>query len=173
MQVLDFQVAHKLGHRVNVSCGPQPRWRPYVAQLIYERAPERFGAPITWQGPRYNSLQGHQGIVGGSRLSKSVDCLAPLGIDYDELRLLRVQRRPTGFRSAGFGGGERPRVELYLGSLPPDQASRRSHKHTSLQATALLRTDTVSTAFISYYICSLPSLGPLSLFLAARAGPAD
>lgn len=144
-----------MGHRVNVSCGPQPRWRPYMAQLIYERAPER--GPLTWQSaPRYNSLHGNSGHHQHQQpqqrrsleLSKSVDCLSPLGIDFDELRLLRVQRRPTGFRSAAFGGSDRPRLELFLGSLPADQASKRSHRPTSLQPTALLRTDTVSILLI-------------------------
>ncbi|XP_058797193.1 uncharacterized protein LOC131667647 [Phymastichus coffea] len=139
---LNRQVAHKLGHRVNVSCGPQPRWRPYVAQLIYERAPERF-----WQGPRYNSLQGQSavssGIHSGILRSKTVNCLAPLGIDFDELKLLRVQRKPTGFRSAKFGAADKTRVELYLGALPQDQASKRSHRPSSLQPIALLRTDTI------------------------------
>ncbi|XP_023246752.1 uncharacterized protein LOC106644183 [Copidosoma floridanum] len=163
---LNRQVAHKLGHRVNVSCGPQPRWRPYSAQLVYERAPERSSWSTAGQGPRYNSFLAHQqqqqqhahhhlhhqhghhqdqGLPIGSGLlrSKSVDCLEPLNIDFNELRLIRVQRRPTGFRSASLGKSEKPRIELFLGSLPPDHVSKRSHRPTSLQPTALLRTDTI------------------------------
>ena len=135
---------------MNVSCGPQPRWRPYMAQPVYERAPERFGpaGSLTWQGPRYNSL--HQGVSasGTGFKTKRVDCLSPLNIDFDELRLMRVQKKPMGFRSAPFGGTDKPRMELYLGALPPDQASKRSHRPTSLQPTPLLRTDTVRTIFI-------------------------
>ncbi|KAL7297896.1 hypothetical protein TKK_0008917 [Trichogramma kaykai] len=145
---LNRQVAHKLSHRVNVSCGPQPRWRPYTAQLIYERAPGRFGpagSSHTWQASSYNSLQGHHAGLGGSaaRLGKSVDCLAPLGIDFEELRLLRVQRRPTGFRSLNLGLNDKPRIELFFGSLPPDHASKRTHRPTSLQPAPLLRIDTI------------------------------
>ena len=121
-----------------------------MAHLIYERPPERLGRVFSWHGPKYNSLQAHHRSLGGHNAgvkldrSKSVDCLAPLGIDFDELRLLRVQRRPTGFRSTTLGLTDQPKVELFLGSLPPDQLSKRSHRPTSLQPTPLLRTDTVS-----------------------------
>ncbi|KAJ8683294.1 hypothetical protein QAD02_019086 [Eretmocerus hayati] len=145
---LNRQVAHKLGHRVNVSCGPQARWRPYTPQLVFERAGSQ---PGSWQGPRYNSLELGPGSAmsmslkgAGSPRIKSVNCLAPLGIDFDELRLVRVQRRSTGFRSAALGlPSELPKFELFLGALPSDPASKRSHRTTSLQPTALLRTDTI------------------------------
>ncbi|XP_012271610.1 uncharacterized protein LOC105694984 [Orussus abietinus] len=136
---LNRQVAYKFGHRVNASCSPQPRWRPYVAQLIYDLPLRRFSGPF-WEGPRYNSLQGHP----YSRNHRGLDCLEPLGVDFEELRLLRVQRKPPISKAFGLGVIGRPRVELLLGSLPPNVHSRRTHRPSSLQPTSLLRIDNIN-----------------------------
>jgi len=37
------QVAHKFGHRLNLTCGPQPKWRPYVPEVVYEQPRCRSG----------------------------------------------------------------------------------------------------------------------------------
>lgn len=153
-----FQVAYKLSHRVNVSCGPHARWKPYTGQLIYERPPEKASS---WQGPKYQHHHHHHHVqhhrAGSSATSnkgtsssfrgKNVDCLAPLNIDFEELRLLRVQRKVMGFRSDQVGPVDRLKVQLFLGGLPRDASAKKSHRATSLQATPLLRSDTVSTIF--------------------------
>ncbi|XP_015595244.2 uncharacterized protein LOC107267733 isoform X1 [Cephus cinctus] len=138
---LNRQVAHKFGHRVNVSCSPQPRWRPYVPQLIYEQ--RRLGYPL-WEGPRYNSLQGHP----PSRNHRGINCMEPLGIDFSELKLLRVQKKPMSSTGFGLGSSGKPRVELFLASLPPNVPSRQTYKPTSLQPAALLRIDTTSGCLV-------------------------
>ncbi|XP_012259007.3 uncharacterized protein LOC105687732 isoform X2 [Athalia rosae] len=139
---LNRQVAHKLGHRVNSSCGHQPKWRPYVPQLVYEQPLEHRIANPLWEGPRYNSLQGNT----PSRKRRGFDCLEPLGIEFGELRLVRVQKKPLNLREPNpRRPSTRPKVELLLGSLPSTVQTRFTHKPTGLQSTALLRIDSISS----------------------------
>ncbi|XP_046608833.1 uncharacterized protein LOC124299611 [Neodiprion virginianus] len=136
---LNRQVAHKLGLRVNSTCGPQPKWRPYVPQLVYEQPHHRVPNPL-WEGPRYNSLHGHQ----PSQNRRGIDCLETLGLEFGELRLLRVQKRPSVSKTTHYKPVGRPRVELLLGGLPPTTQTRFTHRPTALQSTALLRSDTTT-----------------------------
>lgn len=132
-----------------MSCSPQPKWRPYVAQLVYEQSSSSHASPL-WQGPRYNSFHGHL-PAKSQQQQQGLDCLEPLGIEFGELRLLRVQKRPFTAKFSTAETHGRPRVELYFGSLPPNAQSRRSHRPTSLQSTALLRMDTVSFTFLFFF----------------------
>ncbi|XP_063995715.1 uncharacterized protein LOC135173053 [Diachasmimorpha longicaudata] len=147
---LTRQVAHKLGHRVNVTCTPQPRWRPYVPQIIYEQPPKRL-SKFNWEGPTFNSFQ----LPIPSRKHGVLNCLEPLGIDFNELRLVRVQKKPPTSTVFGLGSNEEPKVELFLGSLPPNVYLRASHRSTSLQPTGLLRADTIKGCLV----CSAISRG--------------
>lgn len=132
-------MAHKFGHRLNSTCGPQPRWRPYVSQLIYEQPRQRSPS---WHGPLYNSLQAHS--PAGRRLG--ADCLEAFGIEFGELRLLRVQKRPCGSTTYCRA----PRYELLLGSVAPNAHSRWTHRSTSLQPTAMIRADTVRESVLYF-----------------------
>ncbi|XP_043279034.1 uncharacterized protein [Venturia canescens] len=142
---LTRQVAQKYSHRVNFSCTPQPRWRPYVPQLIYEQPSRRF-SNFLWQGPKYNTLQPRH--YQASKKHRGIDCLEALGIEFGELRLVRVQKRTSIINAFDLGSSDIPRIELYLGSLPPNVYSRKTHKSTSLQPTALLRADTVKGCLV-------------------------
>ncbi|XP_015112579.1 uncharacterized protein LOC107038171 [Diachasma alloeum] len=147
---LTRQVAHKFAHRVNVTCTPQPRWRPYVPQIIYEQPPKRM-SKFNWEGPTFNSFQ--RPIP--SRKHGVLNCLEALGIDFNELRLVRVQKKPSTSTAFGLGSNGEPKVELFLGSLPPNIYLRKSHRSTSLQPTALLRADTIKGCLV----CSAISRG--------------
>ena len=124
---------------MNVSCSPQSRWRPYSERLIYEEQ-QRFPNFHWDDGSRLNSLEGHQPI----RSHRSVDCLKPLGIDFGELSLVRVQKKPSSSNAFALGSNGRPQVELALASLPTIRNPRISHLPTSLQSTLLLRKDMVN-----------------------------
>ncbi|KAK2577149.1 hypothetical protein KPH14_003309 [Odynerus spinipes] len=136
---LNRQVANKFGHRLNVTCNLQPKWRPYVAQPIYERVPHQFES-FSWYGPRYNSLQSYP----SSKKEKAIDCLEILGIDFDELSLLRVQKRPFNPKLFASGSVFKSKIELALGDVPLNVQSRWIRKLTSLQSTTLIRMDTMS-----------------------------
>ena len=137
---------------MNVSCNPQPRWRPYVPQLIYEKS-SRLSS-FSWEGPKYNSFFQQRHPILPSRKHRGIDCLEPLGLEFNELKLVRVQTKPSTSMAFALGSNGTPRVELHLGSLPPNVYSKKSHRSTSLQPTPMLRSDTVSvrTKKIQYKI---------------------
>ncbi|XP_051173558.1 uncharacterized protein LOC127289592 [Leptopilina boulardi] len=135
---LNRQVAHKFEHRVNVTCSPQPKWRPYVAQLVYQ-VNQRF-SNIHWDEgsiSRYNQLEGHQSL----HIHRGIDCLRPLGIDFGELDLVRVQKKPSSSNAFALGSNGQPQVQLFLAGLPPNRNSRFSHFPSSLQSSPLIRSD--------------------------------
>lgn len=133
-----LQVAHKFRHRLNLTCGPQPKWRPYVPEVVYEQPRQRSATPL-WQGPIYNSLQAHS----SSKRRLGMDCLEPFGIEFTELRLLRVQKKSFGSSSSSDRYYKLPQFQLFLASPTPNVHSRWSYKPTSLQPTAMIRADTV------------------------------
>ncbi|XP_036147509.1 protein APCDD1 isoform X2 [Monomorium pharaonis] len=138
---LNRQVAHKFGHRLNLTCGPRPKWRPYVSEIVYEQSWQRSAATSLWQGPIYNSLQTHS----FTKKRLGINCLEPFGIEFTELRLLRVQKK--SFRSS-FGYDRYHKLaqfQLFLASPAPNVYSRWNYKPTSLQSTAMIRIDTASS----------------------------
>lgn len=141
------QVAHKFGHRLNQTCGPQPRWRSYVPQLIYEQPRQRSATRPSWHGPLYNSLQTRS--PANKRLG--TDCLEAFGIEFDELKLLRVQKKSYGPKTLGDASDRVSRFELLLSNTAPNAHSRWTYKSTSLQSTAMVRADTVCTKSRSFY----------------------
>ncbi|KAG7209583.1 hypothetical protein KM043_011244 [Ampulex compressa] len=137
---LNRQVAHKYRHKVNISCGPQPKWRPYMAQMIYEQQVYRSSI-LERYGPTYNSLQ----IYPTLRKQRSINCLEALGIEFSELELLRVQKRMFDVRFVALEQNYRPKVELLLGDYAKNSGLQKTtRKPTFLQSTSLLRIDTVS-----------------------------
>ncbi|XP_018357336.1 PREDICTED: uncharacterized protein LOC108757423 [Trachymyrmex cornetzi] len=135
---LNRRVAHKFGHRLNLTCGPQPKWRPYVPEVIYEQ-PRQRSAALSWQGPIYNSLQIHS----SAKKKLGMNCLEPFGIEFAELKLLRVQKK--SFESSSSNRYHKlPQIQLFLASPTPNIHSRWNYKPTSLQSTAMIRADTVS-----------------------------
>ncbi|XP_034180097.2 protein APCDD1 [Osmia lignaria lignaria] len=126
---LNRQIAHKFGHKMNSSCGGiESKWRPYLAQLIYEHS----DSPSTDYELNSNSLQSR---LLRPRRRNTLDCLESFGIEFTELRLLRVERK--GRKQANK---ERRRVELLLGELTRNVRSESTPNR--LQSTALLRADT-------------------------------
>ncbi|XP_043491890.1 protein APCDD1-like [Polistes fuscatus] len=136
---LNRQIANKFGHRLNVTCSFQPKWRPFVAQPIYERLHSQFESS-SWYSPRYNSLQNYP----SSKKEKTIDCLEKLGIEFDELSILRVQKRALDQRYIVPSSIYKSKVELALANVPPNVQSRWIHQPTSLQSTMLIRMDTIS-----------------------------
>ncbi|KAK0173028.1 hypothetical protein PV328_006283 [Microctonus aethiopoides] len=143
---LTRQVAHKFEHKVNITCTPQPKWRPYTPQVIYER-PSQRSSNFLWNNPTFDSFQ----RFSSSRKQQQyhgLDCLEPLGINFDELKLVRVQKKLSTSTAFGLGANGQPRVELHLGSLPPNVYSKKTHRSTSLQPTILLRSDTTNDCLV-------------------------
>ncbi|KYN40748.1 Protein APCDD1 [Trachymyrmex septentrionalis] len=136
---LNRQVAHKFGHRLNLTCGPQPKWRPYVPEVIYEQ-PRQRSAASSWQGPIYNSLQIHS----SAKKKLGMNCLEPFGIEFAELKLLRVQKKSFGSSSSYDRFHKLSQFQLFLASPTPNIHSRWNYKPTSLQSTAMIRADTAS-----------------------------
>lgn len=60
---------------------------------------------------------------------------------------MRVQRKPVTSEFGLIKKGQ-IKIELYLGSLPPNSQLRKSHRSTSLQPTSLIRYDMV---FINFF----------------------
>ncbi|XP_046813770.1 protein APCDD1-like isoform X2 [Vespa crabro] len=137
---LNRQIANKFGHRLNVTCSLQPKWRPYVAQPIYERLHRQFESP-SWYGPRYNSLQSYPFSKKGKQ---AIDCLETLGIEFDELSMLRVQKKEFDQKYVVPGSNVKSKVELALANVPPNVQSPWIRRATSLQSTMLIRMDTTS-----------------------------
>ncbi|XP_014477295.1 PREDICTED: uncharacterized protein LOC106745841 [Dinoponera quadriceps] len=157
---LNRQVAHKFEQRMNLSCGPQPRWRPYVPQLIYEQ-PRQHSTAQLWQGPVYNTLQAH------TPWRKRMDCLDAFRIEFAELRLLRVQRRLFLPRISNGSSYHGPRFELLLGSPTPNVSFRRIYKATSLQPTVLLDANGTSDCAICGSVFRATELSPPLLHVTA------
>ncbi|EFN76956.1 protein APCDD1 [Harpegnathos saltator] len=152
---LNRQVAHKFEQKMNTTCGPQPRWRPYVSRLIYEQL-RQHSATQPWHSPVYNSLQTYS--LSKKRLG--MDCLDTFKIGFGELKLLRVQKRL--FLSKTFGGlsYHGRRLELLLASPAPNVSSRRTYKATSLQPTLLVHTNTTGDCPICGSISRATELSP-------------
>lgn len=133
-------MAHKFGHRLNLTCGPQPKWRPYVPEVVYEQPRQRSATPL-WQGPIYNSLQAHS----STKRRLGTNCLQLFGIEFTELRLLRVQKKSFGSSSSNdrYTTSKLPQFQLFLARSTPNVHSRWNYKPTSLQPTAMIRADTV------------------------------
>lgn len=70
---------------------------------------------------------------------------------------MRVQKKLSTSTAFGLGANGQPRVELHLGSLPPNVYSKKTHRSTSLQPTILLRNDMVNI-YLSFYFIFLKFL---------------
>ncbi|KAL0118115.1 hypothetical protein PUN28_009054 [Cardiocondyla obscurior] len=137
---LNRQVAYKFGHRFNLTCGPQPKWRSYVPEVVYEQ-PRQRATPV-WQGPIYNSLQAYSSTK--RRLGTS--CLEPFGIEFAELRLLRVEKKTFRRLSSNdrYHKSRKFQFQLFLANPASNVHNRWNYKPTSLQAVAMIRADTAS-----------------------------
>ncbi|XP_015438951.1 PREDICTED: protein APCDD1-like [Dufourea novaeangliae] len=151
------QVAHKFGRRINTNCGGgdggmETKWRPYRAQLIYERPVDISSSPsLDSRGLNSNSFE--------SRLRRpknrdTFSCLEFLGVEFTELKLFRVEKRRIGISSVS-GSSNRDsvdrnqlgmRIELLLGGSPRNGRFFKFPTQTPsrLQPVTLLRADTVS-----------------------------
>lgn len=127
---------------MNLTCGPQPRWRTYVPHLIYEQQPRLHSTTQLWHSPVYNSLQARS--LSKKRLG--TDCLDAFKIGFGELRLLRVQRRVFLPKISGGSSYQEPRLELLLAKPAPNVSFRRTYKATSLQPTLLVHANTVRSS---------------------------
>lgn len=139
-------MAHKFGHRVNISCTPQSRWRAFGAQVIYESQSSQRYLNLNFEIPTHYPIKRTQkSLHHRSSYSNinSLNCLESLGIDYNELKLIRVEKKTATSTAFALGLNGYPKVELLLGSLPPNSYSKKSHRSCSLQPTALIRSDTV------------------------------
>ncbi|XP_074095524.1 uncharacterized protein LOC141525083 [Cotesia typhae] len=145
------QVAHKFGHRVNINCTPQSRWRAFGAQVIYESQSSQrylnlnFEIPIHYPIKRTQKILHHRSSYSNIN---NLNCLESLGIDYNELKLIRVENKTATSTAFALGLNGYPRVELLLGSLPPNSYSKKSHCSSSLQPTVLIRSDTTRGCLI-------------------------
>ncbi|XP_011869529.1 PREDICTED: protein APCDD1-like [Vollenhovia emeryi] len=152
---LNRQVARKFGHRLNQTCGPQPKWRPYVPEVVYYEQQRSSATPL-WQGPIYNSLQAHS----STKRRLGINCLEPFGIEFSELRLLRVQRKSLLRSSSVNRYHELPQFQLFLASPTANVRSRWSYKPTSLQSTPMVRADTASGCPICSGVSRSTELSP-------------
>lgn len=99
-----------------------------------------------FNGPRYNSLQDQSSM---NKLANA-KCLEIFGIEFSELSMLRVQRRPYGQKTDTDHSFDGTHVELLLANPLPYTYSQSNQNATFLQSTVLLRADTVSLCnFIS------------------------
>lgn len=123
---------------MNSSCGGvESKWRSYVAQLIYEHSD--FPSTMSDYELNSNSLQSR---LLRPRRRDTLDCLESFGIEFTELRLLRVETKGSAINSSDRE--DRGRVELLLGE--PTRNVRSKSSPNRLQSTALLRADTVRTS---------------------------
>lgn len=156
---LSRQIARKFSHRLNGSLDCAPRtakdWREYAGQSVYERYPNYD----------YNQASPPSYSSKSPRQSDGFECLMLLGIEFEELKLLMVEKRIFFSRNRG----RQRRVELLLGNPSPSNVYIHGHEHehvrrrrrrrrrrggggyrsdnygpSSLQSTPLLRADTVS-----------------------------
>ncbi|KAF7996899.1 hypothetical protein HCN44_002545 [Aphidius gifuensis] len=131
---LTRQVAHKFGQRVNFTCTKQSKWNPFVQQVIFEKTSRR------------NTNNLWDSLTKSSKKYTTIDCLDSLNINFDELQLVRVQKKPITSEFGLIKKGQ-IKIELYLGSLPANSQLRKSHRSTSLQPTSLIRSDMISGCF--------------------------
>ncbi|EFN74892.1 Protein APCDD1 [Camponotus floridanus] len=131
------EITQKFGQKLNLTCGPQPKWRLYTSALIYEQ-PRQHSVRSLWQSPKYNSLQATNKQLG-------INCLEPFRIEFTELKLLRVHNKVLLGHDT-FNGTQSydPNFELLLANSASNAHSRRNYKPTSLQSTALYRQDSTT-----------------------------
>lgn len=135
---IDLQITYKLETKFNQTCGPRPKWTIYNAELIYEQ-PRKSSSSVSsvWQNPIHNSLQ----VPSSSNMRLGMNCLKSFGIEFDELKLLRVEGRPT---SIPFGNNlGYSRLQLLLANPVSHVYSRCCYKPTSLQPITMVRADMV------------------------------
>ncbi|OAD60746.1 Protein APCDD1, partial [Eufriesea mexicana] len=145
---LNRQVAHKFGRIMNASCGGiETKWRPYLAQLIYERSID-FSSNMSLYMHDLNSNSLQSRLVR-LRKPRTMDCLESYEIDFTELKLFRVEIKRSNFvtemsRSNVVNADKTvERIELLLGGLAKNLYSQRTQPRPSrLQSTSLLRADT-------------------------------
>lgn len=147
---LNYQVAHKFGRIMNASCGgTETKWRPYLAQLIYERS-MNFSSPtdLNMYDLNYNSLQSR---LLRPKKQHTMNCLESFEIDFSELNVLRVEIKRSNIvtKSETIGKSKmRERIELLLGGLARNARSQKAQqKPKRLQSTSLLRADTASMLY--------------------------
>ncbi|CAK9796774.1 Protein APCDD1 [Anthophora plagiata] len=148
---LNRQVAHKFGRRMNASCGGvETKLRPYLAQLIYERPLDlSSNTSLHVHDLNSNSLQSRS---LRPRKRHTLDCLESFGIEFDELRLLRVEvkrsKLATNYsskRDTVSPDKMQERVELLLGGLAQNVRSHKTEPRPNrLQSTPLLHAHTAS-----------------------------
>lgn len=130
---------------MNFTCGPQPRWRRYVPQLVYEHQLRQHSTNQLWNHPVYNSLQARPP-------SQRLDCLDAFKIEFGELKLLRVQWRLSLPKKSDDSYYRGSRLELLLARPAPNVPFRRAYRATSLQSTVLIHANTVrSSRFLPGY----------------------
>lgn len=119
---------------MNVTCSPQSKWRPYTPQLIYTQSFQTSDNNLL-EEPRYNLFKDHHMF----RYQRGFDCLEALNIDFDELNILRVHKKPYVPKSLGFAFHGHSRIELLFGS-----SAGKNHRATFLQSQILINSHTVS-----------------------------
>lgn len=73
-------------------------------------------------------------------------CLESFGIEFGELKLLRVQKKMFQPKTYGDASYQAPRFELLLASTAPNVHFRWTYKPTSLQTMVMVRADTVRSS---------------------------
>ncbi|XP_076240928.1 protein APCDD1 [Calliopsis andreniformis] len=146
------RIAHKFGRRLNASCGGiEDKWRPYVAQLIYER-PIDVSSNTNFQIHWLNSNSFKSRLPRQPRKPDSLDCLESLGIEFNELSLLRVEMRSDLVTNLSNHDPremiDKPgvKVQLLFGEITRNGRSQKpdTQKPNRLQSTALLRANTAA-----------------------------
>ncbi|XP_072761246.1 uncharacterized protein [Anoplolepis gracilipes] len=132
------EVTQKFGQKLNLTCGPQPKWRLYTPALIYEQPRPHSTMSLIWQSPTYNSLQAINKQLG-------MNCLELFGIEFAELKLLRVLNKPSLKRDSSNDTHfyKSSNFQLLLANPPSNTHFRRNYKPTSLQSTPLNRQDSM------------------------------
>ncbi|XP_076381395.1 uncharacterized protein LOC117225977 isoform X2 [Megalopta genalis] len=161
------QVARRFRRRINAICGSDDtvgtKWRPYRAEQIYERSIYEDGssdANVDARELKSNSFESRLRIP---KNRDTLDCLERLGIEFAELRLVRVEKRASG-------------VELLLGETSPRSArlweASGARTPNRLQSMALLRADTLALCPICGNVLRATQYSP-PLFHQAPTLPAQ
>lgn len=130
-----MQIIYELESKFNQTCGPRPKWNIYNAELIYKNLRKLFPR----QNPIYDSLRDSSPL--NTRLD--MNCLRSFGIEFNELKLMRIEERPT---STSFGDThEYLHLQLLLANPVPHVYFPQP---TSLQATAMVRANMVYQNFL-------------------------
>lgn len=149
---------------MNESCGGvDTKWRPYLAQLIYERpVGPPYDTSLRMHDLKFHSLQNR---LLPTRKQYTWNCLESFGIEFSELRLLRVEIKKSNAvtkssrRDAIAGDKTHARVELFLGGLARNVHSQKIEPRPKrLQATSMVRANTVCVSSYRYYNCCLTKL---------------